>query len=94
MACVSKAVRYSRTKMKWITHYGRPHIDIDIRSHRPIIDIVEWMRQNNIRVLNVAGNSEPKSRTALSSGITAFVINYLSQVFCQLGHRDVTAGNA
>ena len=50
------------------------------------------MRQNNIRVLNVAGNIEPKSRTALSHGITAFVIDYLSQVFCQLGHRDVTAG--
>ena len=84
----------SRTKMKWITHYGRPHIDIDIRSHRPISDIIEWMRKNNIRMLNVAGNREPKSGTALASGITAFVIDYLSQVFCRLGHRDVTAGNA
>jgi hypothetical protein len=80
--------------MKWITHYGRPHIDIDIRSPRPVIDIIEWMRKNNIRVLNVAGNREPKSGTALASGITAFVIDYLSQVFCQLGHRDVTAGDA
>ena len=52
------------------------------------------MRENNVRVLNVAGNIEPKSRTAISHGITAFVIDYMSQVFCHLGHRDVTAGNA
>ena len=83
-----------RCTLKWIKHFGRPHIDIDIRSPCPVIDVVEWMRKNDIRVLNVAGNSEPKSRTALSSGVTAFVIDYLSQVFCQLGHGDVTAGNA
>jgi Circularly permutated YpsA SLOG family len=78
--------------MKWITHYGRPHIDIDIRSPRPVIDIVEWMRKHNICVLNVAGNTEPKSRTALASGITAFVTNYLAQLFRQLGHQDTTEG--
>ena len=50
------------------------------------------MRENNVRVLDVAGNIEPKSRTAISHGITAFVVDYLSQVFCHLGHRDVTAG--
>ena len=83
-----------RCTLKWINHYGRPYIDIDIRSHRPVIEVVEWMRENNVRVLNVAGNIEPKSRTAISHGITAFVTDYLSQVFCQLGHRDVTAGNA
>jgi putative molybdenum carrier protein len=81
-----------RCTLKWIKHFGRPHIDIDIRSPRPVIDIIEWMRKNNIRVLNVAGNSEPKSRTALSSGVTAFVIDYLSQVFCQLGHREMAGG--
>ena len=78
--------------MKWITHYGRPHIDIDIRSHRPLIDIVDWMRNNNIRVLNVAGNTEPKSGTALASGITAFVTDYLAQVFRELGHREMAGG--
>ena len=76
--------------MKWITHYGRPHIDIDIRSPRPVIDIVEWMRKHNICVLNVAGNTEPKSRPALASGITAFVTDYLAQLFRQLGHQDTT----
>ena len=80
--------------MKWINYYGRPYIDIDIRSHRPVIEVVEWMRENNVRVLNVAGNTEPKSRTAISHGITAFVTDYLSQVFCQLGHRGVPVGNA
>jgi predicted Rossmann-fold nucleotide-binding protein len=79
--------------LKWITHYGRPHIDIDIRSRRFMIDIVKWVQKNKIRVLNVAGNREPKSRTALASGITAFVTDYLAQLFRQLGHQDTTEGN-
>ena len=52
------------------------------------------MRENNVRVLNVAGNTEPKSRTALAPGITAFVTDYLAQLFRRLGHRNMTAGNA
>ena len=32
--------------LKWINHYGRPYIDIDIRSHHPVIEVVEWMREN------------------------------------------------
>lgn len=82
-----------RCTLKWINNYGRPHIDVDIRAPRPVAEVVEWMRKNNIRVLNVAGNVQPKSAKALSHGITASVIEYLSQVFCRLGHCDVTAGN-
>jgi len=78
--------------LKWIKHFSKPHIDIDIKSPRPVSEVVEWMRENNIRVLNVAGNAQPKSPTALSYGITAFVADYLSQVFCRLGHRDGAAG--
>ena len=51
------------------------------------------MRANNVRVLNVAGNIEPKSCTALASGITAFVTDYLAQLFRRLGHQDTTEGD-
>ena len=50
--------------LKWIKHFGKPHIDIDIKSPRPVSEVVEWMQENNIRVLNVAGNAQPKSPTA------------------------------
>jgi hypothetical protein len=39
----------------------------------------------------VAGNVEPKSRKARTSGITEFVIDYLSRVLLALGHAPPPA---
>jgi Circularly permutated YpsA SLOG family len=82
-----------RCTAKWIKYYQKPAIDVDIRSPRPVAEVVAWVRQNGIRVLNVAGNAQPQSRTALSYGITAFATAYLADLFRQLGHRDLAEGN-
>jgi Circularly permutated YpsA SLOG family len=82
-----------RCTAKWIKYYQKPSIDVDIRSPRPVAEVVAWVRENAIRVLNVAGNAQPRSRTALAHGITAFATAYLADLFRQLGHRDIAEGN-
>jgi hypothetical protein len=79
--------------LKWLLHHGKPHFDIDRAAPPPVEKVVDWIRQHNIRVLNVAGNVEPKSRKAKTSGITEFVIEYLSRVFVALGHSPQPASD-
>ncbi len=75
--------------LNFILQYGRPRIDIDMNNPLPVKDVVEWIRRERIKTLNVAGNVEPKGRTAAARGITDFVLNYLGEVFTALGHRPI-----
>ncbi|MBY0457467.1 MAG: putative molybdenum carrier protein [Gemmataceae bacterium] len=59
--------------------YGRPHLDVDPDGAVTPVQVVEWLIANDVRVLNVAGNSE---RTA--PGIEAFVAKFLAEVFAAL----------
>src|SRR5262249_48848852 len=72
--------------LKGLLHHGKPYLHIDPADPPPGEEVAAWIKRHNIRVLNVAGNVEPKSRKAKASGITEFVIDYLSQVFVALGH--------
>lgn len=73
---------------KWIRNHSKPHLEVDMNQPIPVADVVDWLRKHTIRVLNVAGNVEPKSKTAKASGITQFVVRYLSDVFRALGHQE------
>ena len=55
---------------------------------RPVEEVVEWIRRENIQILNVAGDAEPQGRRAKTSGITVFTVDYLGRVFVALGHRQ------
>jgi hypothetical protein len=72
------AVRWSsageRLTLRLIKKHKKPHLDVT-RKITPE-DVVAWIEQNNIRVLNVAGNSE---RTA--PGIGQIVESFLDKVF-------------
>lgn len=46
-------------------------------------------KHSGIRILNVAGNVRPKSRTALASGIEQSAVEFLSEVFRVLGHEQL-----
>jgi hypothetical protein len=72
-----------------IRDFRRPSIDVDIHDPVPVAQVVEWIRSNRIRVLNVAGNTQPRTRAARSHGITAFAEEYLAGVFTALGHQRV-----
>jgi hypothetical protein len=68
-------------------------MDIDRADPPPVEEVAEWIKQHNVKVLNVAGNVEPKSKKAKASGITKFVSEYLSQVFLVLGHSPLPASD-
>ena len=58
--------------MKAIKKLEKPYFDVDINDPRDYSELVEWLDENDIRILNVAGNSEQNS-----PGIKEFVIDYL-----------------
>jgi hypothetical protein len=61
---------------KLCERYGRPRLEVTPGGQVTPADVVEWLVRNNVRVLNVAGNTE---RT--SPGIEAFVADFLGEVF-------------
>jgi hypothetical protein len=60
---------------KAICEIGRPYLDIHLNNPLPISVAAKWVEQNNITILNVAGNSEHTS-----PGIEQFVIDYMTQL--------------
>ena len=69
-----------------IKKFNKPHIDVDMGSPRPVVEVVEWIMANNIKTLNVAGNRE-----STNPGIHDFSVDYLSQVLKELGHESLGA---
>lgn len=59
--------------IKW---YKKPYLDVDMKKPRPVEEVVNWILQENVKILNVAGNAE-----STSPGIGAAVENYLGQIF-------------
>ena len=63
--------------LKMINQYKKPNISINIEDNNITPENVkQWIHENNISILNIAGNSE---RT--SPGIQDYVILFLTQVF-------------
>jgi hypothetical protein len=62
--------------MKAINKYGKPYFDVDVLGETQPADLADWLLENNIRVLNVAGNAEKTS-----PGIEEFVYAFLSETF-------------
>lgn len=77
--------------LKCIRLHSKPYMDIDFAAPPPVEEVVAWIRRHDIKVLNVAGNVEPKSTRAKASGISEFVMDYLSRVFLVLGHSPQPA---
>lgn len=46
-----------RCTKKAIDFYSKPHYDIDLKDPDFIFDVIDWIDDNNIKVLNVAGNA-------------------------------------
>ncbi len=41
-----------------IRQHKKPYIDVDLTDPRPIKDLMDWIIENKIETLNVAGNAE------------------------------------
>lgn len=61
--------------MKFIQLYAKPVLSVNVCKNNNEIDIANWILQNNIGVLNIAGNSE---RT--SPGIENYVYKLMVKV--------------
>ena len=72
----------------WVDKHDKPYIDVDMHNPRPVEEVIEWIRSNGIRILNVAGNVRPTTRGTKSWGIEEFAVEYLSRVFRALGHEE------
>jgi|694.fasta_scaffold24063_2 hypothetical protein len=78
-----------RCTLNAIREHRKPYIDVDMPPNREVDEaevnrVVAWIRANQIKTLNVAGNSEPASLQSRSSGITAFTQIFLMKVFAKL----------
>lgn len=69
--------------LKFIRKHKKPYFDIDVDEPFDPSEAVSWIKDNNIKVLNIAGNSE---RT--TPGIEEKAITRLHKVFFMLKHED------
>lgn len=60
--------------MKAILQYNKPYFDVDIKNPPEILEFQDWLRSNNVRILNISGNRESSA-----AGIEEFVIDYLGK---------------
>jgi len=65
--------------VKAIVQYKKPFIDVNLIGPIPAQQVADWILQNNIETLNIAGNSEKTY-----GGMTVFVYEYLTEVFTLL----------
>ncbi len=66
--------------LRAIKKYKKPHIDIDLTDLPPLAFLVDWIKNHNIEVLNVAGNSEETYSGSFRKSQT-----YLMECFFDLG---------
>jgi hypothetical protein len=64
---------------------NKPHVDVDINNPVSIASVAQWIRQNNIRKLNIAGNKQPAKPNAKAYRITEFTEQFLTELFMELG---------
>ena len=65
--------------LKGIEQYSKPHIDVDLKGPIPVEEVVQWVKDNAIETLNVAGNRESTAK-----GVGKFSEDYLKKVFQSL----------
>lgn len=68
-----------RCTLSAVERAKKAHFDVDVLDSTQPSDLAEWITENNIAVLNVAGNSE---KTA--PGISEFVFAFLMSTFEEL----------
>ena len=71
-----------------INDNNKPYMDIDINNplSTPIV-VATWIRKNNIKKLNIAGNTQPAKPNAKAFKITEFTEQFLSELFTELGFK-------
>ena len=73
-----------------INDNNKPYMDIDINNplSTPIV-VATWIRKNNIKKLNIAGNTQPAKPNAKAFKITEFTEQFLTELFTELGFKKI-----
>lgn len=61
--------------LRAIKKYDKPHLNVSLLNQRPHEEVAAWLREHNVRTLNVAGNSESRC-----TGIGEYTERFLSAV--------------
>jgi hypothetical protein len=61
---------------KYIKMYSKPYLDLNINKLPSISYVLEWIKTNEIKTLNIAGHSQETSKN-----IESVVYNYLDEIF-------------
>jgi hypothetical protein len=70
-----------------INKYKKPHISVDLINPIDHQEVIDWINENNIEILNVAGNSEKSCM-----GTYDETVAYLSVLFDKLGFKVTNNG--
>jgi len=62
--------------LKAIEQYGKPYYDVSVHAPQEHEKVARWILDNDIKILNVAGNRESKC-----PGLYEYTVNYLLEVF-------------
>jgi hypothetical protein len=68
-----------RCTLRGIRKYKKPYFDFDISKHYRFADLLRWVWDNNIHVLNVAGNRESK-HPGIGKTVEEFLIPFFTQL--------------
>jgi hypothetical protein len=68
-----------RCTLRFCQKHDRPVCSIDVLNPKPIDEVIEWLEQNDVEVLNVAGNREKTC-----PGLCKFVAGYLATVIWKM----------
>jgi hypothetical protein len=71
-----------RCTLKAIKWHAKPYLDIDMKRPLEVQQVCQWLIDNKVETLNVAGNSE-----STSPGIGLLVEKYLIEIFRELYDR-------
>jgi len=73
-----------RATLGAIKKQGKPFFDVDIRNPASVDEVANWICEEEIEILNIAGNRE-----SVAPGTMFFVKFYLLQVFKKLAQDEL-----
>lgn len=70
---------------KAIKQYNKPYFDCNILNPFPIKNVIKWIDDNNIKILNIAGNTEktaPGIQKYVEESIAELLTTYYTSIEC------------
>lgn len=73
---------------KHIKNYNKPYVDVDVNNFTSVDTLLDWIKSNNFKIINIAGKSETKI-----NNMEKIVSDYLDLLFSKLKSSIVNVTN-